>query len=92
MPAGTVETKDRAGTRSDGEGDFSQMRVHRPGVGDGQDQTGGDTASRTDGGEQTGPLIAGILRGAGPGSAPCPETRELQWSGLDLTDGIVKLR
>jgi len=60
MPAGFVKHRQRMRARGYRWGDLVEVGVHRLGVGEGQDQTGGDAAPGADGTEQVGRLIAGV--------------------------------
>ena len=47
VPAGAVEHQHRMGAGGNGAGDLGEVQVHRPGVGEGQDQGGAGGAGQT---------------------------------------------
>lgn len=79
------------GARHDACRDYCKMRVHGFGAGVGHDDGGASCASRADGAEDVGPLIAGVLgfaRGAEPlraqmrVSVPFWPTRASSWNPI----------
>jgi hypothetical protein len=58
VPSGAVEQQDGVGASGDMQGDLVDVALHGVGVGEGQRQSGADTARGTDGAEQVGALVA----------------------------------
>ena len=86
MPTGPVEQQDGVSAFRDGAGDLVEVQLHRLGVGEWQRQRGAGAASRTDGAEQIGALVALVGGLAGPRSAPGP----LAYEAVLLADaGLV---
>jgi hypothetical protein len=64
------------GPRGYGPGDLGEVGVHRRGVGEGHDETGGGAALGADRAEDVGPLVAGVPRRPGSRAAPRPDPGE----------------
>ena len=56
-----------------GAGDLGEVGIHRLGVGEGHDQTGGGGAVRADCAENAGRFVARVADGAGAGAALRPD-------------------
>ena len=76
MPAGAIQHDDSMRTRRDPAADLGEMQVHGFGIGLRQHQSRANTARRTNGAEDVGPVVALIARCGRPAALPGPDMRQ----------------
>ena len=76
VPTRPVEDQHGVSARRHRACDFGKMGVHRGGVDERKDETGGCAAARADRAEQVGPFVSGVAWGPGSAAALRPDPGE----------------